>query len=440
MSAPSALTRFLQRTSSGVFVAYASTVAFATYFCMYAFRKPFAAAAFEGDMFLGSDVALKSALIISQLIGYTASKFLGIKVCSEATPGARARALVGLILASEAALLLYGVLPGDFKVLAIFLNGLPLGMVWGLVVSYLEGRRSSELLLAGLACSFIVSSGVVKDVGVSLLGSGVSESWMPAAVGGIFLPLFLLSVWLLNQLPAPNAEDIAERTERRPMNGADRVAFVREFMTGLVCLLATYLVLTAYRDFRDNFSVEILQQLGFTDIRGLMSASEMWVTLGVIVVMAALNFVRDNRWGLLSAMGVMTVGVALVGGSTLAFDLGQLDGFWWMVCTGLGSYLAYVPFNTLLFDRMIAATRSAGTAVFAIYLADAIGYTGSIGSLLVKDLLLADASRLDFLRMLSYGLAGVGTLLLLGSAVYFAARTRSDATVAPAAVPTGSLA
>ena len=74
-----------------------------------------------------------------------------------------------LIAVAMAALAVYGALPGDWKVVAIFFNGLPLGLVWGLVVRYLEGRRSSELLLAGLSCSFIVSSGIVKDIGRAVM-------------------------------------------------------------------------------------------------------------------------------------------------------------------------------------------------------------------------------------------------------------------------------
>ncbi|MEW4451247.1 DUF5690 family protein, partial [Bremerella sp. JC817] len=38
----------------------------------------------------------------------------------------------------DATLMLFAVVPVHWKVLAIFLNGLPLGMVWGLVVRYLE--------------------------------------------------------------------------------------------------------------------------------------------------------------------------------------------------------------------------------------------------------------------------------------------------------------
>ncbi len=209
------LTNWLESTSPAVLTAYAMAAAFAAYFCMYAYRKPFAAAKFAELKFLGTGIDLKTALVISQIAGYTVSKYVGIKVCSEVTRQQRARWLVGMILWAEAALLLFGVLPANLKVVAIFLNGLPLGMVWGLVVWYLEGRRTSELLLAGLSCSFIVSSGAVKDVGRYLMAdAAVSESWMPFLTGLVFLPALLVSVWLLNQLPPPDSADQAARVAR----------------------------------------------------------------------------------------------------------------------------------------------------------------------------------------------------------------------------------
>src|SRR5881394_2408605 len=215
------LTPWLEKAPAPVFATYAIVAAFSTYFCMYAFRKPFAAAKFEGEFFLGTTVALKTAIVISQIIGYALSKYIGIKVCSEVSPTRRAITLVALIVWAELALIAYGLLPNNFKVVAIFFNGLPLGMVWGLVVWYLEGRRTSELLLAGLSCSYIVSSGIVKDIGRAMMEGGaaewwghvpligraigsalgkVSEGWMPAVTGLHFLPLFLLAVWMLNQL------------------------------------------------------------------------------------------------------------------------------------------------------------------------------------------------------------------------------------------------
>jgi len=106
-----------------------SRLAFTTYFAMYSFRKPFAAAHYADATFWILD--LKSALIISQLAGYALSKMLGVKFNSEMPPHRRAWALVLLIVWAELALVLFAVLPPAGQVAALFLNGLPLGTVWG---------------------------------------------------------------------------------------------------------------------------------------------------------------------------------------------------------------------------------------------------------------------------------------------------------------------
>ena len=138
------------------------------------------------------------------------------------------------------------------------------------------------------------------------------------------------------------------------------------------------LFLTAYRDFRDNYMVEILEglQYSYDDNQTIITRAETLVAFGVILAMGLLNFFRDNRTGLIAAFSVMTGGVILLGGDALLLEMGTISGFWWLTLTGLGSYLAYVPYGSLLFDRMIATTKIAGTAVFAIYVADAIGCTG----------------------------------------------------------------
>ena len=411
------LTVLLANAPGSVFALFVIFASFSTYFCMYAFRKPFSAAGYDGLVFLGTTIDLKTALVISQIIGYVLSKVIGIKICSEVTRGRRALALVTLIGIAQLSLLLFALLPNDLKVLAIFFNGLPLGMVWGMVVWYLEGRRTSEMLLAGLSCSFIIASGVVKDVGRWLMTSvQVDQFWMPFVTGLCFLPPFLLAVWLLNQLPDPSAEDISARVERTTMNRGQRWQFIRQFLPAMLLLVITYFFLTAYRDYRDNFGVEIFEALGYGADQSLVfTRSEIWVAVGVLGTLAALNVIRDTRRGLIGAFGIMVSGVALLGGATLMLDAGRIDGMTWMILTGLGSYLAYVPYGSVLFDRLIASTRATGTAVFAIYVADAIGYGGAITVLLTKDLLATDVSRLDFFRGLTYFMAVLGTILLAGA-------------------------
>jgi hypothetical protein len=148
--------------------------------------------------------------------------------------------------------------PAPWNVAALFLNGLPLGMIWGLVFGFMEGRRTSEVLGAILCASFILSSGVVKSVGKWLMiDLQVSPFWMPAATGAIFLPLLAVSVWALVQMPPPSAADEAARVRRQPMDLAQRRAFLAIYAPGIVLLVLAYILLTALRDFRDNFAAEI---------------------------------------------------------------------------------------------------------------------------------------------------------------------------------------
>jgi hypothetical protein len=398
-------------------------MAFTTYFAMYSYRKPFAAAHFEGATFWVLD--LKSALIVSQLFGYALSKFLGIKFNSEMPPHRRAWALVFLIVWAEVALVLFAVLPPQGKVGALFLNGLPLGTVWGVVFSFLEGRRTSEILGAGLSCAYVVASGAVKSVGATLLGNGVSEAWMPALTGLIFLPIFLGAVYGLSLIPPPSAADVAARTHREPMNAADRRAFVRRFLPGLLLLVIVYLLLTSYRDFRDNYAAEIWADLGRDQQAGVFTLTEIPIAISVMVVLGLLYLVKNNRLGLLLAYVIMGSGALLVGVSTLLFDGGLIGPRGWMILVGLGLYLGYVPYGCVLFDRMIAALGIVATAVFLIYVSDAVAYGGSVAIVLYKVLGQADISKLVFFRYFSYVMSAACVLLLAISGNYFLRRARA---------------
>lgn len=386
---------------------------------MYAFRKPFTAIEYDAQFFLGGAVALKSALVISQVLGYALSKFIGVRFCSEVARERRAFWLIGLIVWAELALVLFAIVPGDWKVAAIFLNGLPLGMIWGLVVRYLEGRKSSDFLLAALCCSFIISSGVVKDAGLLWIRMGVSDFWMPAVTGLSFFAPFLLAVWLLERLPEPSVGDQEERTERKSMGKADRMSFLRQYWPGLIPLFFFYAVLTAFRDFRDSFGKEILDEIGFGEVKGIFTAVEAPIAFIVTGMLAALIMIKNHRVSLWAIFGSMLGGAVLIGAATTAFMLGWIEGLTWMIAIGLGGYLAYVPYNAVLFERLLASTRSVGTAVFGIYIADSFGYISSIGAMLYKDCFAADATRVGFFTTFSLLMATIGVASLVSSGYFF---------------------
>jgi hypothetical protein len=358
-----------------------------------------------------------------QVFGYALSKIIGVKVISELPPQRRALAILVLIAAAELALVAFALIPPPWNIACLFANGLALGMIWGLVFGFLEGRRLSEVLGAMLCTSFIVSSGVVKSVGESVMLRGwANEFWMPAVTGLLFAPLLLLCVFGLAALPPPTAEDERLRVARAPMDGSARRAMFAAYAPGLVALIVIYVGLTALRDFRDNFAVEIWNGLGFRNDAEIFTLSELPVAAIVLVTLALVMFIRDNRRAFLANLALVAAGLAIAGLSSLAFQARLIGPISWMITLGAGLYLSYTPFNALLFDRFIAAGGRIGTAGFLIYVADASGYVSSVALLIVRNFVGMQLSWVEFLRVISYAVALAGLALIVGAALYFRRR------------------
>jgi len=418
----------LAKANPIVFILVAGIAGFCAYFSMYAFRKPFTAATFEAVPGWTFALDYKIALVIAQAVGYALSKLIGVKVIAEIRPARRGVAMLALICASWLALIAFALVPAPWNVAFLLLNGLPLGMIWGLVFGYMEGRRVSEVLGAILCASFILSSGVVKSVGAWLLHDlHVTVFWMPAATGSLFFPLLFLSVWVLGELPAPNAEDEAERVRRAPMTAAERSAFLRAYAPGLLVLVIAYVLLTAFRDFRDNFAAEIWNALGYGKEAGIFTASEFPVAVISLVALGAVMVVRSNLRALMVIHAMVAGGFAVLGLATLAFQAHLVSPLIWMILAGAGLYVAYTPFNAMLFDRLIAYSGRIATAGFLIYVADGSGYVGSVGLLLWRNFGGFKLDWLQFFTLSAYATSLVGAVLTALAAMYFRARARNTA-------------
>ncbi|GGZ14002.1 hypothetical protein GCM10007049_02310 [Echinicola pacifica] len=395
-----------------IFLAHGALAAFGAYFCMYAFRKPFSAVPFEGLGLWGMDY--KILLIIAQVLGYAISKFAGIRYVSEMEARHRPWYLVGMILLAELSLVLFALIPAPYNFLLMIFNGLTLGMVWGIVFSYLEGRKFTEILGVALCGSFIVSSGVVKSIGLWTMDQwSISAFWMPAVTGAIFILPMVVFAWMLERLPAPSPEDEALKSPRVPMTKEDRMRVMTRFIFPLLLLVFFYTLLTAFRDFRDNFARELWDSVGFEGDIMVFSYSEMIVAVVVLLILGGVVVIRDNLKALNTYFALLLMGVLTVGGSTMLFQAGILSPFSWMVASGFGLYICYVPFNCLFFDRFIGVFHLKANAGFLIYIADAFGYLGSVMVLVYKNFFMDDISWLNFFIYSSYMIALVGFILMI---------------------------
>ena len=403
---------------------YCIVAAFSTYFCMYAFRKPISAGTYAGLAF--GPLTFKSALILSQVAGYTLSKFIGIRFISELAPQRRIPNLVILIGAAHFALLMLAIVPPPYNIICMFFNGLPLGLIWGIVFSFLEGRRYTELLGAGLSVSFILASGIVKGVGKALIDFWkVPELWMPFTTGLVFVVPLGIAIWLLHRIPPPNQADIDHRSVRVPMTSSDRQKFIHKFSWGLIALIVFHMILTAYRDFRDNFAVEILSESNAGEnVAEMLSISELPTAFLVLLVLGFMFLIRNHQVAIITTHALMFGGALLSGITTLLFTRGHLSPFLWFMLTGFGLYFAYVPFHSMLFDRLVAAARLRGNAGYLIYLADSTGYLASVAVLLYKDFGSRDLPYFRFFAVASYMMSAIGGVLIIFAGWYLFHRLR----------------
>jgi hypothetical protein len=298
-------------------------------------------------------------------------------------------------------------------------------MIWGIVFSFLEGRRFTELLGAGMASSFIVSSGIVKSAGRSLvLNHGVSEFWMPFLTGMLFIPALVVGVFLLSAIPAPSADDEAHRTKRVPMDRQARWRFFCSFALGIVLTVSIYVCLTIFRDVRDNFAVEIWSGLGYADKPVILATAEIPIAIGVLIIIGSMIFIKNNRIAFYLNLGLIAFAGFLLMLTTVLFRRYHLDPAVWMILNGFSMYLAYIAYHTFLFERWIALFRYRSKIGFLMYIADAFGYLGSISIMFAKNFGSGSVSWLSLFIKIAYATAVLTIVLGLSSIVYFRAKEK----------------
>jgi hypothetical protein len=417
----------LEQAPVWAFILYVSFSAFVVYACMYGFRKPYTAASYGNLTLFG--ISYKVVLVISQVIGYMLSKFYGIRFIATMLPQKRAITIIKLIGIAWGSLLLFGLVPAPYNFIFMFINGLPLGMVWGLVFGFLEGRRVTEIMGAILSTSFIFASGLAKTVGKWLMIEfNITEWWMPFAAGAIFIIPLLISTWMLNQTPPPTKEDIASRTIRKPMDRAERVAFIKRFGFALVPVIIAYVMLTILRDFSEDFANELWTETGYQNKADIFTQTSTITSLVVLAVIGGFFAVKNNYKAFQLNNVIIIGGFLLAAVSTFLYHLGVLSPIVWIVCAASGLYLGYVPYNCFYFERMLAAYKVPGNVGFLIYIADAFGYLGTVLVLLIKEFVSFKYTWVNFFTWLFYIAAAAGILLVLWGSTLFAGLYRRSNT------------
>jgi len=266
----------------------------------------------------------------------------------------------------------------------MFLNGLSLGCMWGVIFSFIEGRRVTDILASLLGVSMVISSGTAKSVGLYVMNHlHVSEFWMPALIGAVALPLLLLLGWALNKLPEPNKEDIAMKSERETLNSKQRWELFKSYMPFLSMLFIANIAIVVLRDIKEDFLVNIIDVSAYSP--WLFAQIDSVVTLIILGIFGLMVLVKDNLKALSVLFGLIIAGMIVM--SVVSFGQQQLrlSPVIWLFIQSLCLYIAYLTFQTIFFDRFIACFRIRGNVGFFIVTTDFLGYTGTVLVLVLKE-------------------------------------------------------
>lgn len=404
------------RLEGALLVSYMAFSAFMVYTAMYGMRKPYTASSYDGLEQFG--ISYKVVLVTAQVLGYMLSKFIGIKVIAEMKAHHRPFFILLLVTTGWITLLGFAIVPFEYKFICMFLNGLPLGMIWGLVFGYLEGRKMTDFMGAFLSVSFIFSSGFAKTVGSWLLNYvKVDQWWMPFIAGCVFMLPLLIFTYFLSKSPPPNDVDIELRTARKPMAKDQRKHFLQQFGLLIVPAVITYAILTALRDFCEDFAAELWIETGHSGNALIFTNISTITSVIVIGVISLFFLIRNNFRAFVGIHILVVIGFSISLISTFLFQIGLIGTIFWMILATTGLYLGYVAKNCLYYERMLATYTINGNVGFVMYIADAFGYLGTIVVLIIKEYANWQIDWLDFFIKAFYFGGVVGIML-----VYFTLR------------------
>lgn len=245
------------------------------------------------------------------------------------------------------------------------------------------------------------------------------DMWLPFYTGLLFVLPIIILVNLLEKIPPPTEYEMELKTERIPMTNTERMSFFKNFMPGILSFIFIYIVLTLFRDLRDNFASDIWTNLGYANNANVFTNTELPIVIVVLTIIASMILLKNNKLVFMISQYMIIIGFLIVLIVSILFEKQMISGFNWMLTVGLGLYIGYTPFNSIMFDRMIATFKLKGNVGFLIYLMDSFGYLASVIVIYIKGAAHLQLNWAQFYARGVYIFSIIGLVLSIFSLIYY---------------------
>ena len=239
-----------------------------SYSCTYFWRYPvfvLPLSTLEQTVFTigGNDVDLQTCYSLALTIGFGVAKFPAVTIVSSPfffrnrLPFIMGTLWVSCFLMAFGTVVFYSKNLLFVQVIFLFFSYFFSSWIYGSMLSFIEGRMGTEALLATMNFFYIYAGNASRGTGQLLLHGGLSPRSMPAVAGVAFCVLSSLLLWYASHIPPPSVCDEKSRTKRVAMSSEGRNSFLCENAVGIICMIASYALLSLIRSFRDFYSQQV---------------------------------------------------------------------------------------------------------------------------------------------------------------------------------------
>lgn len=340
-----------------------------------------------GSIF-GTKLAFQEAISFALGLAYFVAKFPAMVVMSSKIYMENRFAMLSFLSITSGLLGSLPLLTGSplLGVFGVFLAGVPSAWIYGGLMAYFEGRRSTELLLAVFTTTLIFAGGTSRGVAQHLLDMGVEPTGMPALLACGVLPVIIYMYKRLDALPGPSQEDLQSRGKRSASTVAQNFVFARHFAPGIITFIVAYALIFAMRQFRDLFARDLL-----TAAFGGAPPSPSTLFLGDVggaalafALLVHFSRIENNASALQTMVRASCVLTALLGLAALGLRNGFLGPLGWHFWTGVSIYGIFGCCSPAFWDRLMGASGESITCTFLVFFADMVGFIGQLSLLIWK--------------------------------------------------------
>jgi hypothetical protein len=253
-------------------------------------------------------------------------------------------------------------------ILGKFIGTLPEGIFSGIIVTYLEGRKKTDIYTGAYYLGSMLGRPASNTIG-TYLSNVVGTKWVPVSISALsFVPLLIVTL-LITAIPKPSSDDKMTKCERK-INMANAKYFWWYFSFGIMGIIVTSGTIFGWRTYRDYFTIEIYsQELGYNPQPWVYFMTDMPGVIVPLIMFIYLNKIRSNTTAFVSLTIYILVAVTIVFFICMIAVFDNANPYVFLIMTALASYML-IPTIFPLFDRLVAISKAEISTLYLKNLSD----------------------------------------------------------------------